>query len=135
MGKPAARQGDKIVGMDIHITLLPVAAGAPVPTLMPYPFSGDLSSGLSRNVRINGRPAATVGSGATNTPPHIPQGGTFAVPLSNSGQVIVGSARVRINQQPAARQGDLAQTCTDAPPPALPTVVVTPGTAPVRIGD
>jgi len=135
MGKPAARQGDKIVGVDIHITLIPAAAGAPVPTPLPYPFSGALSSGLSQNVRVNGRPAATIGSGATNTPPHIPQGGSFSVPLTNSGKVIAGSGRVKINGKPAARQGDLAQTCTDAPPPAPPSVVVVPGGLPVLIGD
>lgn len=37
--------------------------------------------------------------------------------------------------KPAARQGDLAQTCTDAPPPTPPSVVAATGDRPVMIGD
>jgi uncharacterized Zn-binding protein involved in type VI secretion len=133
MSKPAARQGDKIVATDIHITLIPAAAGAPVPTPLPYPFNGPLTINLSTNVFINGKPAATVGSQASNMPPHIPQGGSFATPPTNMGQVTMGSTRVLINNKPAARQGDLAQTCSDVPVPAQ--VMVIPGGQPVLIGD
>jgi uncharacterized Zn-binding protein involved in type VI secretion len=135
MGKPAARQGDRVVATDMHIILVPAAAGAPVPTPMPMPFNGILDGGLSSNVRINGRSAATEGSTATNTPPHIPAGGSFQRPPSNRGQIMVGSMRVRINGKAAARAGDPALTCND--PVDLPngSVVVTPGPKPVRIGD
>ena len=45
---------------------------------------------MSTNVMIRGRPAATVGSIAINTPPHIPEGGPFQVPPTNQGEIIIG---------------------------------------------
>lgn len=113
MGQPAAKQGDQITATDTHIILVPAAAGAPVPTPTPLPFAGILQSNLSTNVTIMGQPAATVGSIANNTPPHIPIGGSFSKPPSNMGQIMQGSATVFINGQPAARNGDPAMTCND----------------------
>jgi len=110
MGQPAAKQGDQIVALDTHIVQPP----GPVPPVpVPLPFSGIIDGGLSGNVNIMGMPAATVNSTATNTPPHIPPGGTFVNPPSNRGQIIRGSATVFINNQPAARAGDTALTCND----------------------
>ncbi len=113
MGQPAAKQGDQITAIDTHIILVPAAAGATVPTPLPHPFTGILSSGLSTDVFIGGRPAATRDSIANNTPPHIPQGGSFQKPPSNQGRVLVGSPTVFINGKPAARNGDQAMTCND----------------------
>ena len=70
MGQPAAKQGDKITAVDIHIIMIP-SPGGPVPTPLPHPFNGVIDNGLSPNVKIEGRPAATVNSTATNIPPHI----------------------------------------------------------------
>jgi len=112
MGQPAAKQGDRITATDIHIIMIPSPAG-PIPTPLPHPFSGIISGGLSSDVLIEGRPAATVGSTATNTPPHIPQGGPFQVPPTNQGRIIAGSATVLINGKQAARNGDTATTCND----------------------
>lgn len=128
MGQPAAKQGDSITAMDVHI-IITAALGVPAP--VPHPFNGILTGSLSGNVRILGLPAATQGSTATNTPPHIPLGGTFAKPPSNQATILTGSATVRINGQPAARAGDTALTCND--PVDLPAgTVVASGT--VRIG-
>ncbi len=110
MGKPAAKQGDKIIAVDIHIVLLPPFA---IPTPLPNPFNGMITGNLSTNVKIMGRPAATVNSTATNLPPHIPQGGPFQKPPLNKGTIIMGSATVRINGKMAARLGDMAMTCND----------------------
>lgn len=136
MGKHGARQGDKIEGVDVHITMIPAAGGVLTPTPIPgYNFSGALSTGLSINVRINGRPAAIVGSEATNMPPHIPMTGVaFQVPPTNIGQVVAGSATVRINGKPAARDGDLARTCNDISREPSARVVVTPVSQSVIIG-
>lgn len=114
MGMPAAKMGDKVVGVDIHIVMVPSPAG-PVPTPLPHPFNGTLTGGLSGTVRIQGRPAATVGSTATNTPPHIPTppGVSFQKPPSNQATIQMGSNTVRINGKPAARIGDVASTCND----------------------
>ena len=125
MGQPAAKQGDTITALDIHIIMIPAAAGAPVPTPIPHPFNGIINGSLSPNVNVMGMPAATQDSTATNTPPHIPQGGPFQKPPSNRATIMMGSARVLINGKPAARAGDTALTCND--PADLPagTVVAT----------
>lgn len=128
MGLPAAKANDQVIATDTHIVLLPPFA---TPTPLPHPFLGVLDGGLASSVRVMGQGAATVNSTASNTPPHIPQGGPFQVPPSDRGQVLLGSATVRIGGQPAARQGDTALTCND--PADLPVgTVVAAGT--VRIG-
>ena len=122
MGQPAAKQGDQIVGVDTHIIMIP-SPGGPVPTPLPHPFSGMLDGSLSSDVKIMGMPAATLNSTASNTPPHIPQGGPFQVPPSNRGQIIMGSATVLINGKGAARNGDMANTCNDPADMPVGTVV------------
>ena len=112
MGKPAAKQGDKIISTDTHILMVP-SPGGPVPTPTPMPFSGTLMSGLSTDVFIEGKPAATVDSVAINQPVHIPAAGPFQKPPTNQGKIMVGSTGVFINGKPAARQGDMAMTCND----------------------
>lgn len=120
MAQPAAKQGDKIVAIDIHL-IQPPATSPPVP--VPHPFSGTLDGGLSADVKIEGRPAATLGSTATNIPPHLPIGGSFVNPPRNQGRIIRGSASVRINGKPAARAGDTALTCNDPADLPVGTVV------------
>lgn len=122
MGQPAAKQGDKVVGVDTHIIMIP-SPGGPVPTPLPHPFNGILSQGLSTNVNIQGMPAATKDSIAMNTPPHIPQGGPFQKPPSNQGKIMMGSTTVFINKKPAARMGDTAMTCNDPTDMPVGTVV------------
>lgn len=110
MSAAAAKLGDRIVAVDIHMVLVPPS---PSPVPLPHPFSGLLNGNLSTNVRIMGQFAATAGSTAVNVPPHIAQGIGFATPPSNQGRVIQGSATVNINGKPAARMGDVALTCND----------------------
>ncbi|HEY1627376.1 MAG TPA: PAAR domain-containing protein [Streptosporangiaceae bacterium] len=124
MGQPAAKQGDQVVATDIHVVMVPSPSG-PTPTPSPHPFTGVLNGGLSANVMIGGRPAATVGSTAVNTPPHLPAppGTSFQRPPSNRATVQQGSPTVRINGKPAARAGDKALTCNDPVDLAAGTVV------------
>jgi uncharacterized Zn-binding protein involved in type VI secretion len=122
MGQPAAKQGDQITGVDTHIIMIP-SPGGPVPTPLPHPFAGMLDGSLSPDVKIMGMAAAVVGSTATNTPPHIPQGGPFQAPPSNRGQIIMGSATVLINGKQAARNGDTANTCNDPADMPVGTVI------------
>jgi uncharacterized Zn-binding protein involved in type VI secretion len=112
MSKPAAKQGDKIIATDTHILMVP-SPGGPVPTPTPMPFNGTLTTGLSTDVFIEGKPAATVDSIAINQPPHIPTAGPFQKPPTNQGKILTGSTGVFINGKPAARQGDQAITCND----------------------
>lgn len=112
MGKPAAKQGDQVVGVDIHIVMIP-SPGGPIPTPLPHPFAGQLDGNLSPDVNIEGMAAATQGSTATNTPSHIPLGGPFQSPPANKGEVMLGSTTVFANGKPLARMGDMAMTCND----------------------
>ncbi len=110
MGQPAAKQGDRVVAIDIH-QIQPPATSPPVP--VPHPFSGLIDGALSATVKIMGLAAATVDSTATNTPPHIPIGGTFVIPPDNKATIVSGSSSVFINGKAAARLGDSANTCND----------------------
>ncbi len=124
MGKPAAKQGDLVVAADTHIVLVP-SAGGPVPVPLLHPFNGRLDGSLSSNVNIMGLPAATVGSTASNQPPHFPTppGMTFQIPPTNRATILRGSSTVMINHKPAARAGDQTQTCADPVPNMVATLV------------
>jgi uncharacterized Zn-binding protein involved in type VI secretion len=113
MGQPAAKQGDQVVAVDVHIVIVP--GTPPVPTPLPHPFSGIIGGNLSSDVMIGGMAAATVDSTADNTPPHIPTppGTSFQNPPSNKATITVGSQTVKINGKAAARMGDTATTCND----------------------
>lgn len=130
MSQPAAKKGDQVIATDIHIVMIP-SPGGPVPTPLPHPFTGQIDDGLSEDVNIDGQPAAVVGSKASNTPAHIPQGGNFQSPPSDKATIQMGSATVFINGKQAARNGDTAMTCND--PADLPVgTVIAVGT--VNIG-
>jgi uncharacterized Zn-binding protein involved in type VI secretion len=124
MGQPAAKQNDIVQAIDTHIVMIP-SPGGPVPTPIPgHPFMGIINGNLSTNVKIGGLAAATVGSTANNQPPHIPMGGpSFQIPPTNQATIIMGSTTVRINNKPAARNGDTANTCNDPAPLPVGTVI------------
>ncbi len=125
-GKPAAKKGDKVVGTDVHVVMVP-APGGPVPTPTPMPFSGTIDAELSPNILCESQPLALKGSKAKNQPSHVPTGGTFQKPPSNEATIQVGSASVFANDKAVARSGDIALTCND--PGDLPNgVVVATGT-------
>lgn len=131
MPQPAARQGDPVVGTDIHIVLVPSPSGT-VPTPTPHPFNGTITGSCSSDVMINGRPAAVQGSRATNTSPHMPMGGpTFAKPPTNAGTVLLGSPTVLVNGKLLARLGDQVITCND--PVDAPTSTITGGSPDVVV--
>ncbi|MGX7829347.1 PAAR domain-containing protein [Actinokineospora sp. 24-640] len=121
----AAKMGDKVVGTDTHVVMVP-SPGGPVPTPTPLPFTGTITGGCSPDVFIGGAPAAVVGSTATNLPPHIvPPPSTFQVPPTNQGTVAKGSSTVLINNKPAARNGDTATTCNDPAPAPTGSIIAT----------
>ena len=120
MGQPAAKQGDQVLATDIHL-IQPPGPSSPVP--VPHPFTGIINGSLSSDVNIQNMPAATLSSTATNTPPHVPIGGTFVKPPSNQATIIKGSGTVLINNKPAARSGDTALTCNDPVDAPVGTVV------------
>ena len=121
MGQPAARKNDPVVGIDIHVVMVPAPSGA-VPTPLPHPFSGTITGGTIGSVKIGGQEAAVVGSEATNKPSHIPTppGTSFQKTPSNKGKVDSGS------------QGDPVKTCND--PVDADTSAITAGETTVMIG-
>lgn len=128
MGMPAAKKNDQVTAVDMHMIQPP---GTSPPVIVPHPFTGLIDGGLSSDVNIMGMPAATMNSTATNTPSHVPIGGSFVKPPTNKATIMMGSATVLINGKGAARSGDTATTCND--PADLPAgTVVAVGT--VMIG-
>ena len=128
MGQPAAKQGDQVVGTDIHIVLVP-AGPSLVPTPLPHPFTGKLTSGLASSVQVEGKPAAVVGSTAQHATGHLPTppGTSFQKPPSNQGTVQMGSATVLVEGKGMARAGDTVLTCND-PADAPVSSIVAAGT-------
>ncbi len=92
---PAAKQNDQVIGVDIHIIMIP-SPGGPIPTPLPNPFAGIINGSLEPTVKIMGMPSAVVGSTAQNTPPHLPLGGPFQKPPTNQATIIMGSPNVFI---------------------------------------
>lgn len=111
-GKPAATEGDHVLGIDTHIVLIP-SPGGPIPTPVPLPFDGVLDADLSDDVRIGNKKAVVVGSKAHNRPAHVPAGGPFQRPPSNEASVSTGSSTIFLNNKPLATLGDTAFTCAD----------------------
>jgi uncharacterized Zn-binding protein involved in type VI secretion len=102
---------------------------------LPHPYAGTITIGCATNVLIGNKPAAVLGSGLVNTPPHIPTppGTAPAVPPTNDGKIILGSATVLIGGKPAARLGDMCMPCTNSTPPGTATIAG-PGVPTVIIG-
>lgn len=125
----AARMNDPVNGTDLH-GIIPPSGGPPAPT--PHPYAGRITTGCATDVLINGQPAATQGSGSMLNAPHIPQGGSFAVPPTGQGTVLAGSRTVLVGGKPLARTGDQVQTCND-PAPA-PTSSIAGGSPDVMAG-
>jgi uncharacterized Zn-binding protein involved in type VI secretion len=126
----AAKKNDQVIGTDKHIVLVVTPTGT-VPQLLPNPFAGMIDGNCSPDVTIDGQPAATVGSTASNKPKHVPVGGSFQVPPTDSGTVQQGSSSVLINNKPAARIGDPVMTCNDPAPQPVSKIV---GAGTVLIG-
>lgn len=115
MGAPAAVLGDQIIGIcPLHLLIGPLGVPVPAP---PLPFAAPITTGVVATVLICGKPAAVVGSGGMNVPPHVglhPSDPFLAPPLQQ-GAVAVGSTTVLIGGAPAATA---ASTCTICAGPA-----------------
>jgi RHS repeat-associated protein len=150
---PAAKHFDMVLGVDIHLVLIPPG----VPTPIPHPFIGilfdpfDYLPIFGATVFTNGLPIATAGTGGYALPPHIPLGTGFAMPPGNECTMFMGSATVLSNGEPTSFLGNPVLTCQTpagliSPPRVkkttkpkgfvLPTSVVLPIPAgrPVNIG-
>jgi uncharacterized Zn-binding protein involved in type VI secretion len=128
MGAPAAVMGDQITGIcPAHLLIGPLGVPVPAP---PLPFAAPLTTGVIATVLICGKPAAVVGSGGINMPPHVglhPSDPFLAPPLQ-MGSVVAGSATVLIGGSPAATAASSCTLC------AGPGMTVAASAATVLIG-
>lgn len=148
----AAKFGDPVLGIDIHMVLVPAPpAPAPIPTPLPHPFVGvvfdpigaaigaalGLAFGGGGPVLVNMMPCGNTGTEVKGVP-HFPTppGVSFApndIP-SNDGTLIFGSQTVNFAGSSIARLTDMVMTCNF--PINLPTSVcmAVPMGAPVLVG-
>ncbi|CAN5589739.1 PAAR domain-containing protein [soil metagenome] len=133
MGVPAATANSQVVGVDTHIVMVPTPGG-PVPTPLPHPFVGAITSAVVTTVKVGGQPVATLDSIAQNNPPHIPTppGVSFQTPPANQGSVTMASTTVLAGGKGIARIGDQVSTCNDPADAPVATIVGPVGT--VMIG-
>lgn len=127
MSHPIAKKGDLVYGLDTHVIQLS-SPGGPVPTPMPLPFNGPLGRDLSPTVFLDSAPVGFVGSGADNSPPHIPIGGPFQKTPSNKGTVTTGSPSVFADNKAVARATDSVKCCNDPSDSDTGHIVVTAST-------
>jgi RHS repeat-associated protein len=118
---PAAKHFDLVLGIDVHIVLVPGVP--PVPTPVPIPFTGLLFDPMDylpggATVRINGLPRAHAGTAAIAMPPHVPIGGPFLKPPANDGELFMGSSSVVVDGEPQGYAMLPVLTCQDIGMPA-----------------
>jgi uncharacterized Zn-binding protein involved in type VI secretion len=115
-GRQMAKNGDKVMGVDIHKMEVPAGRGTQTVPL-PHPYIGKLADKLSANVKINGQNAAAQGSKSKhNDSKHMQLPGTlrFTKPPSKEGEVSGGTIQsVLINRRAAAVTGSAVSTCND----------------------
>ncbi len=148
----AAKFGDPVIGVDIHMVLVPAPpAPAPVPAPLPHPFIGVVFDpigaavgaaigavfGGGGPVLINGLPVGNTGTevkGMAHLP--TPPGVSFApndIP-DNEGTIVLGSKTVSLGGSSAGRLTSAVMTCNF--PVNLPTsmCLAVPMGAPVLVG-
>ena len=114
--KQMAAQDDRVMGMDVHIMVIP--SGPSTTTVpLPHPFIGKLDDGLSDDVSIGDKKAALKGSKAKHDDSmHMQLPGTikFQNNPKKEGEVTGGtSSTVKIDGNEAAVIGSLVTTCND----------------------
>lgn len=115
-GKQMAAQDDRVMGMDVHIMVIPSGPSTTTAPL-PHPFMGKLDDGLSDDVSIGDKKAALKGSKAKHDDSmHMQLPGTikFQNNPKKEGEVTGGtSPTVKINGKETAVIGSLVTTCND----------------------
>lgn len=121
MGTPAILQNDLIVGACPAHRIPDPVTGSPIPA-PPFPFTAPITDGCVASVKIMGKPAAVLGSGGTNSSPHVglhpsdPQ----MVGSVQKGKVMGASTSVFIGGTPAAKPSPPPMMCT-TPGQVIPT--------------
>lgn len=109
---PAAKHFDMVLGIDIHLVLLPPA---PSPVPMPHPHIGlvldpmDYIPVIGSTVKVNGRCAGVAGTGGITF--HFPMGAGFAGLVGMDSEIFMGSSTVLADSEPLSRLGMPALSC------------------------
>jgi RHS repeat-associated protein len=118
---PANKHLDPIVGVDIHIVLIPTPAG-PVPTPLPHPFVGmvmdpmDYIPIVGATVLVNKIPRGnSTTAGMLGTKIHIPLGGPhqMAATIGHDSANFFGSSRVVCEGSYMSASGFMVMSCND----------------------
>lgn len=112
--EPVAKRGDRVVGVDTHVVLIPSPSG-PVPTPMPMAFDGEIAADPNASVFVDDEALAVEDSTAQNRPCHVPAGGAFQEPPANVATISRGSDTVFADNRAVARANDPARCCNDVP--------------------
>lgn len=115
-GKQLACEGDKVMGFDVHIMVVPAGnTTANVP--LPHPFIGKLKDKLAKDVKIGDHKAAVKGSKAKHDDSmHMQLPGTikFQNNPKKEGEVTGGTAaKLKIDGKEACTIGSMVTTCND----------------------
>ncbi len=124
MTEPAAKKDDRIISDSTSkVWVQPPGTPPPNPIAVAFSYDGSIDNGLSSNVFIMGKPAATEGSTATNSNPPATQaavtsqGSLLTTTVNNTARIKTGSSTVFINGKKAARNNDKAMTWDYSLPP------------------
>ncbi len=136
MNKALACKGDQVVGVDIHIEMVPAGTSL-VPTPMPNPFIGKLDSKVSQDVLLKGKGVATKGTIAKAIGPgHIlfPPGVQWQKNPANEGEVTLGTVpTVKVNGKEVACLGSMVKTCADPMDVENGTIIAAGAAVPVPV--
>lgn len=118
---PASRHLLPVIGVDIHIVLIPTPAG-PIPTPIPHPYIGlvfdpmDYIPKIGATVNVNFIPRGNAGTGGMlGSKVHIPMGGPFAMAptIGHDSNNFFGSNRVTAEGSYFSAAGFMVMTCND----------------------
>jgi RHS repeat-associated protein len=111
---PVVKHLDPVLGIDIHIVMLPTG----VPTPMPHPHIAlildpfDYLPFLGTSIFVGPLRRATAGSMGIPVP-HFPMGGPFVKPPRNETEIFMGSTTVRAEGQPMTYSALPVLSCQD----------------------
>lgn len=147
---PAVKHFDPVMGVDIHILIVPMVGPVPIPhphiAMIMDPM--DYVPIMGSTVNVGFMPRGTAGT-AGKTIPHIPMGAPFAKPPMNESEIFMGSATVLADGSPMTFTALPVLSCHDigmiSPPRkkpkktygmVMPTSLVTaiPAGLPVLVG-
>ncbi|GEQ86163.1 type IV secretion protein Rhs [Patiriisocius marinistellae] len=118
---PSNKHLDPVLGVDIHIVMIPSPAG-PIPTPLPHPFVGmildpmDYVPVIGATVMVNKKPRGNSGTaGMLGSKVHIPMGGPFmmAATIGHDSANFFGSNRVNADGSYLSASGFMVMSCND----------------------